>query len=249
MASPAFVDCHAHAVPSGDDGVQSLEEARWLCHDAAEHETRVLFATPHVWPALTLTDERERAVRASFEELRRDAPLEFRLGFELTPARPLLGEDLGRYALEGTDAVLIEVPFSGPPDLLLAVLERIEEQGLRPVIAHPERAEAAQDERGLLDLLAAPGRLLQVNATSLLGRHGDAAFELGWNLVEDGRAALVASDGHRATRPARLDEAYALAVERVGEEVIALFDGTALGIQLVSAEPGFARRSHTASNA
>jgi protein-tyrosine phosphatase len=249
VAPPAFVDCHAHAVPSGDDGVQSLEEARWLCRDAAEHGTRVLFATPHVWPALTLTDEREIAVRAGFEELRGDSPLELRLGFELTPARALLAEDLRRYTLEGTDAVLIEVPFSGPPDLLLAVLDRIEEQGLKPVIAHPERAQAVQDDPGLLDLLAGASRLLQVNATSLLGRHGDAALELGWRLVEDGRGALVASDGHRQTRPARLAEAYELAGERVGEEATALFDGTALGFKLVPAEPGFARRSHPPSNA
>jgi tyrosine-protein phosphatase YwqE len=69
-----------------------------------------------------------------------------------------------------------------------------------------------------------------VNATSLLGRHGEIALELGWSLVEDGRAALVASDGHRPTRPARLDEAYALAVERVGEAAEALFTGEALGL-------------------
>ena len=219
-------------MPSGDDGVQSVSEGLALGRDAFEHGTRVLYATPHVGPHVPPFDEaRERRIRTAFRELRERLPLELRLGFELTPDPPLLCEDLSRYALEATDAVLIEVPFAGPVDLLLALLERIEEQGLTPVVAHPERAAAVQDDPSLLDWIAAPGRLLQVNATSLLGRHGDVALELGWKLVETGRAALVASDGHRPLRPARLDEAFALAVERVGEEAAALFDGSALGAE------------------
>src|SRR5262249_61866337 len=74
-----FVDCHSHAVPSGDDGAQNLDEAVWLANHAGEHGTRILFTTPHVWPALTLTEDRERLVRARFAELRRRSPLELRL--------------------------------------------------------------------------------------------------------------------------------------------------------------------------
>jgi protein-tyrosine phosphatase len=230
MTRPAFVDCHAHVVPSGDDGAQDLDEGHWLARDAAAHGTRILFATPHVWPRLTLTPGREREVRAAFEALRREAPLELRLGFELTPHRALLREDLRRYALEGTSFVLIEVPFNGETDLLFAILDRIEAQGLSAVIAHPERAQAVQDDPELLRALAGPSRLLQVNVTSLLGRHGEVALDLGWSLIEAGGAALVASDGHRPSRPARLDEAYALALERVGEAAEALFTGEALGL-------------------
>jgi protein-tyrosine phosphatase len=230
VTGPAFVDCHSHALPSGDDGAQDLDEALWLCRDAADHGTRVLFATPHVWPQLTLTENRERAVRAAFDRVRPDARLELRLGFELTPHRDLLREDLGRYALDGTDCVLIEVPFTGSADLLFRILERIEAHGFRAVIAHPERTEVVQEEPELLESLVGPGRLLQVNASSLLGRHGEVALDLAWSLVESGRAALVASDGHRPTRPARLDEVYAQALERVGEAAEPLFTGEALGL-------------------
>src|SRR2546422_5124605 len=106
-----FVDCHSHVVPSGDDGAQSLSDGVALCELAARAGTEILYATPHVWPHLVLTEERERAVRAAFEALRVDVSLELRLGFELTPAPPLLEEDPARYALDGTDLVLVEVPF------------------------------------------------------------------------------------------------------------------------------------------
>jgi protein-tyrosine phosphatase len=225
-----FVDCHSHAVPSGDDGAQNLDEAVWLARHAGEHGTRILFTTPHVWPALTLTEERERLVRARFAELRERSPIELRLGWELTPHHELLEQDLRRYELPGTGAVLIEVPFSGSADILFRCLNRLAEQGLTAVIAHPERTQVVQDEPALLRDLAGPGRLLQVNATSLLGHHGDIAEELGWHLVETGGASLVASDGHRPTRPARLDDAYEIAAARVGEEALRLFDGSALGL-------------------
>jgi tyrosine-protein phosphatase YwqE len=64
----------------------------------------------------------------------------------------------------------------------------------------------------------------------LLGRHGPEPEELGWSLVEGGLAGLVASDGHRATRPARLDEAYEFAEARIGADALPLFDGSALGV-------------------
>jgi protein-tyrosine phosphatase len=229
---PRFVDCHSHVVPSGDDGAGTVAEGIALCRDAADHGTRLLFATPHVWPHLPLTQPREAEVRAAFEHVRAAAvELELRLGWELTPATPLLDEDPHRYRLEGTDAVLMEVPFVGPVELLFALAELTESVDLLPVIAHPERTEAVLDRPALADELAERGWLLQVNATSLLGRHGDDAADVGWDLLERGVARLVASDGHRPTRPPYLDEAYELATRRLGDErALQLFDGSGLGV-------------------
>jgi protein-tyrosine phosphatase len=227
--SPAFVDCHSHAVPSGDDGAQTIEEGLELCELAAAAGTEILFATPHVWPHLTLTAGREAEIGHAFAELRARAPLELRLGFELTPAPPLLRENPARYVLEGTEIVLVEVPFTGPADWFLAVAEHVEAAGLVPLVAHPERTEAVRQRPELAHEAAARGWPLQVNATSLLGRHGPEAEGIAWRLVEAGDAAIVASDGHRVSRPPRLDDAYELARARVGEKAaLPLFDGSLL---------------------
>ena len=200
----------------------------------------MLYATPHVWPHLPLTPAREARVREAFALVRASADLELRLGWELTPTRTLLGEDPRRYVLEGTDCVLMEVPFIGSAKLVFELADVTLAEGLQPLIAHPERTEAVQDRRDVADELAAIGCLLQVNATSLLGRHGEEAAELGWDLLDRGVATLVASDGHRSTRPAHLDEAYSLAVRRLGDErALPLFDGSEL----------FATRTRTASRA
>jgi protein-tyrosine phosphatase len=240
-----FVDVHSHVVPSGDDGAQTCEEGLELCAEAAAHGTIVLYATPHVWPSLPLSREREREVRAAFDYLRRKAPLELRLGFELTPTARLLEEDLRRYALEGTGVVLLDTPFVGPLDLLVALAERAESRGLRPLLAHPERAEVVQVDPGLVEGLAGRGWLLQVNSTSLLGYHGPGPEKIAWNLVERGLADLVASDGHRGARPARLDGAFAAVRARVGEGARSLFDGRALGPDVVSTRPTRSRAAST----
>jgi len=225
-----FVDCHSHVVPSGDDGAATVADGIALCHSAQRHGTAVLFATPHVWPHLTLTADRRRQIESAFDQVRATSGLELRLGYELTPTRALLDEDPHTYVLEGTDRVLLEVPFTGRVDLVFALAEHIETAGLRPVIAHPERTEAVLDEPFLAEKLSARGWALQVNASSLLGQHGIEPEEVGWSFVERGLATVVASDGHRSTRPAHLDVAYSLARQRIGEAALSLFDGSALGV-------------------
>ena len=232
---PRFVDIHSHVVPSGDDGVQSLAEGLGLARDAFEHGTRLLYATPHVSPALPLTEERQHRIRTAFDELREQTPLELRLGFELTPMASFLAEDPWRYVLEQTEFVLVEIPFVDSAEVFLEVGEWIERDGLTPIVAHPERTEAVLENPGLADELAGRGWPLQVNASSLLGRHTPEMERQGWRLIDDALAAIVASDGHRATRPMLLDDAYELTRTRVGEErALRLFDGTALGL---AAEP------------
>jgi protein-tyrosine phosphatase len=229
--SGGFVDVHSHVVPSGDDGARSPEAGLGLCLDAARHGTRVLYATPHVWPTLPLTSEREERVREIHARMAAELAgrgLELRLGWELTPSESLLAEDPGRYRLEGLPAVLMEVPFNGPLALAERLGEHIAASGLTPIVAHPERAEAVRGNAGAIARLRSRGWLLQVNASSLLGAHGHDQEETGWRLVHAGDADLVASDGHRSSRPPFLDEAHRLARARVGEAADALFDGSAL---------------------
>jgi protein-tyrosine phosphatase len=233
MASGWFVDLHSHVVPSGDDGAQSMDEGAELCRAAARHGTRTLFATPHVHVEAYLPPDEDREARVAerFEKLRTHTGIDLRLGWELTPSAELLDVDPRRYAMEGLDVVLMEVPFTGSADLLFALAERVESAGLTPLIAHPERTEAVLERPALAAELAERGWPLQVNSTSLVGRHGPEREALGWQLLRDGLASVVASDGHRATRPARLDDAWRLVRAELGPGARRLFDGSTLGLE------------------
>jgi protein-tyrosine phosphatase len=240
-----FWDVHSHVVPSGDDGVGSVGEGLKLCAEAARRGTSVLYATPHVWPHLELSAEREVEVREAHAEMAPRAAafgLDLRLGFELSPSPTLLEEDLWRYRLGGLEAVLMELPFAGSINLAERLAEEIEAAGLTPVIAHPERADAIQDDPTTPSAYSERGWLLQVNATSLLGYHGRVPYETGWRLLEQGFADLVGSDGHRKRRPPFLDEAHREARGRLGEEADSLFDGSALGALAMGGRADLAQR-------
>jgi protein-tyrosine phosphatase len=229
-----YVDVHSHVVPSGDDGAVSVGEGLALCREAASRGTRVLYGTPHVWPVEGLPRGRELDVRRAHAAMAAEAlefGLDLRLGFELTPARSLLAEPLDRYVLSGLDAptLLVEFPFEGGLELLTRLCERADADGFRLVLGHPERAEAVLADPGRAEAFAERGWLLQVNGSSLLGRHGPLAEAVGWTLLERGLARLVASDGHRPSRPPHLDEASALAASRLGGQAAKLFTGAALG--------------------
>jgi protein-tyrosine phosphatase len=229
--SGVFVDIHSHVVPSGDDGAKSVGEGLELCRGAVAAGTRVLYATPHVWPMLPLPAEREAEIRAAHAEVAAQAAsfgLDLQLGFELTPTAALLDEDPARFRLGELRAVLMEVPFHGSLSLAERLGEHIEGAGLMPIIAHPERSEAIGEDLGLAAALHERGWLLQVNATSILGYHGSDIEAGAWQLIDERLAGLVASDGHRRARPPHLDEAFRAAQARLGEGARRLFDGSAL---------------------
>ena len=62
------------------------------------------------------------------------------------------------------------------------------------------------------------GSGVQLNATSLLGRHGDEARERALALVRAGLASAVSSDAHRLARVPVLTPAFAELARACGEE-------------------------------
>jgi protein-tyrosine phosphatase len=235
----SFVDVHSHAVPSGDDGARTFEEAVELCRIAVGSGTRVLFATPHAhaeWDSYPRTPERERRFEGCFPKVRAAAEqlgLELRRGWEVFPT-VLRDADPAEFVLEGTRAVLIEFPghwlgFKDDSSLTLEAAGRIVDAGLVPVVAHPERSIGLRADFAVAAALVERGCLLCPNGNSALGDNGQEAMELLWRLLDEGLVAMVASDGHRARRPPRLDLAYEVVADRYGfDATTPLFDGSAL---------------------
>jgi protein-tyrosine phosphatase len=240
VTKPWIVDVHSHLVPTGDDGVQTIDEGLELCWQAARHGTRVLYATPHVhagWDQYPLTAERLALYDDAFPVMRAECAtfgLDLRRGFEIYPGALPASADVREFGLSGSGGYLIEFPgfWVSEPDQLELVwdeAERAERAGLRPVLAHPERnAEIAADPARVARFTER-GWLLALNAMSLDGRHGPQALDTGWQLLESGFGDLVASDSHRTSRPPWLDWAYELIAGRLGaERARSLFDGSAL---------------------
>jgi protein-tyrosine phosphatase len=105
----------------------------------------------------------------------------------------------------GARWLLLECPFEGLDEAVVRAAERLWEHGYGVLLAHPERAAAIAGADRRLRALVARGALLQVNATSLLGRHGPAARVGAARLLREGQVWCLASDGHPGTRDDTLD--------------------------------------------
>jgi protein-tyrosine phosphatase len=206
-------------IPAVDDGSPDLATTAAMLSALVASGTTMLWATPHVadrdgFPGsptrLTLIGER-------FAELLEVVPdgLVVRRGHEVTPSPERLAPaaDIAALALYGLDIVLVDGPDDEPAthdDLFLPYIERVLAEGLRPVIAHPERRAAHPDpDPGFAERLAEAGALLQVDACSLLGADGPTIESDAWRIIGDGLASLVASDAHTPAEAADLGKAHA----------------------------------------
>jgi len=138
------------------------------------------------------------------------------------------------YVLEGTDAILLELPgpwfsFEDEVAVTRAQAAVIRSAGFRVVLAHPERSLGVQRRPETLLELVEEGALVCFNADSFVGGHGEACEECGWLLLELGMGDFVASDAHRPERPSRLHEAVEAIAARYGENhALRLAQGSAL---------------------
>ena len=196
-----MIDLHSHVLPGLDDGPLDLDAALEMARAMAESGVRVVCATPHVrddFPTSPRSMERALALlQAAVEEA--GIAIEVRGGAEIALNR-LPGLDSGvreRFGLGGSPCLLLlEMPHETWPTDLPRVCTRLREDGIVPVVAHPERNLRVQNEPTLLDEVVAAGGVVQVTAASFDGSLGRATARCAHRLLELELVHLIASDAH-----------------------------------------------------
>lgn len=204
------IDIHSHILPRVDDGCRDLNESLRMADMYLQQGVEEVVATPHV--GAFIKEDGERIVEA-FEELKealweRGMPLVLHLGGEVRCAksRKLSEEEASRYSLGWSDWILLETrdPFSPSPGVKAAKKSAalLQEKGHSVLLAHPERSlPSLQEAREFCEL----GVCLQITADSLCGAYGKKTQALGRDIVANGLASIVATDGHSPDhRPPRL---------------------------------------------
>jgi protein-tyrosine phosphatase len=213
---PPRTELHFHILPGVDDGPRDMAETLELARMAVADGTRTITATPHVRDAvLAEIPERVEEVRAAVRAA--GVPLEVLAGAELAhDDLPLTDAELDGIAHgpAGRRWVLLEAPlFSDDVDGLRAALAEVRDRGFGVLLGHPERCAPLMEADGALDAELAAGVRVQVNASSLLGRHSGRAREWALGLVSSGRAHVIASDAHRPARGPMLSAALEVLLE------------------------------------
>ena len=219
-AGPApRTEIHFHILPGIDDGPATVEDSLALARQARADGTGTIVATPHVRTDFhARVDDLPERVRELQAELDAEAiPIALRVGAELghdMVGRLDQGElDLIAHGPRGARWLLVESPFGGFNEEFAAAAAELRDRGFAAVLAHPERAAGVLDGGACaLHAELAAGAVLQVNASSLLGRHGGPARAAGAELARRFPVAL-ASDAHGPWKPPSLSDGIAAAVE------------------------------------
>ncbi|MEZ5066742.1 MAG: CpsB/CapC family capsule biosynthesis tyrosine phosphatase [bacterium] len=220
-----MLDLHCHILPGVDDGAVDLPDALELARDALATGVRAVFATSHLWEKLfdTSPEHNYAEWKHLVRELKRaDIPLEVFPGAENYLASDVSAAEFAKKAVplgENGKHVLFDFSLRQMPPHVGDAVDALARRGLTAVIAHPERnADLQRDPRPVADWIAR-GALIQINAPSLVGIHGEAPATAAADLLERGAGHLLASDAHhRRRRPFCLDRGREIAARIVGAE-------------------------------
>ena len=199
-----MIDVHAHVLPAIDDGPSTTEDAIAIARAAVAAGITEIAATPHVsWEHPNTAAVIHAGVAAVQAEIdAQGIPLRIRPGAELalTLAADLSDEELVALRLGDGEWLLAECPLALAAPGFDRMVQRLQAQGHRILLAHPERAPELQRNPDTLRRLVDAGMLAQITAGSLVGRFGSTVQRFTFDLVEAGLVHNVASDTHNATR-------------------------------------------------
>ncbi len=225
MMNHGFTDIHQHVLYGLDDGPDSPEKMHQMLRRDAEQGITRLLATPHVTPGVYPFDwEKYRMLLAEAQSF---ADSE-NLGIKLYEGAEILYTDqAGRFlqegripTLAGTDRVLVEFSPDIRYEKLREALDRLLCCGYVPVVAHVERYECLTRHCSrMFELREHYEVFFQMNCQTVIHCEGFFKNRFVRKMLQADMIDALGTDAHNITsRPARMQEAFAVLSGQYGEE-------------------------------
>lgn len=220
-----MIDIHAHILPVIDDGPQTIEESIEIAKRASEEGVKAIVATPHVLEAIT--EDRWERIRDIFDQLKQRLisariDIDIILGAELfiSPELPAWIKRNRELTINsGNKYVLIELPLYEIPPFTEQTIFELLLQGIVPIIAHPERCMAIQQDTNRLSALVEKGVLTQANVGSLTGKYGKTSRKTAKTLLTLNLIHMLSTDVHSVSNGScTLSQGMEIAAKVVGIE-------------------------------
>lgn len=188
-----LIDIHSHIIPDVDDGARNFAESLMLLEMMVEQGVTDVVATPHVNSNATrATWERQVSQFKLLKEKATHLDINIHLGAEVKYRKYLITE-YKKYTFENTNYILMEFSWETEEDIF-GVLEMLQKEGLKPIMAHVERYTylTLEDYKEMKKR----GILLQVNGNAVLGNGRELWVHNANILVQERLVDFIATDTH-----------------------------------------------------
>ena len=187
------IDFHSHILPGADHGCSDVETAVKQVALLRGSGIGTIVATPHFYPEQTSVKDFLLIRSICAEQLKNALPAgapTIHLGAEvlICPDMDQL-PDIEKLCIEGTNTLLLEMPFTHFSDKILYTVENMSKLDINIVMAHIDR----YDPEDVEELMCNPV-LAQVNAASLIHRKVRKNLE---QYFIAGRVVALGTDLHR----------------------------------------------------
>ncbi|MDT8068303.1 MAG: CpsB/CapC family capsule biosynthesis tyrosine phosphatase [Terriglobia bacterium] len=220
-----MVDIHSHVLPGVDDGARSWEIAVEMCRMAAADGITHMVATPHANDEFAYDRQAHEAVLAQLRE-RVNGAIELTLGCDVHMSFDnvmTLRKNPAKFCIGRTNYFLVEFSDFGMSRMMVSMLKEFLDNGLRPIITHPERNRTLQQTPGTIIEMAEIGCAIQVTANSFTGFWGSVPKKTAQWLLRQGAVHVLATDSHDPVhRRPILSEGRAAVEQLAGEEAAEL---------------------------
>lgn len=198
-----MVDIHTHILPGIDDGAANWDEAYELAAMAADSGVDTIACTHHSNIPGLYVNYNSRELDALFLDFQRGLhrggfPIRLVRGMEIFSTPDICDKIWNGQLLplNGTKYFLVEFSFHESSDYMTDLLYDMLHQGMRPVVAHPERYVCLKENPALLYRWMKAGVLSQINKGSLLGKFGRGAERAAHTFMKHNLVTCIASDAH-----------------------------------------------------
>lgn len=232
-----IIDLHSHLIPGVDDGAQTIEQSIELARQAVEEGVEHMVLTPHHRNGsyLNRSEEIIRYTQALQEEYNKaNVNLKVYAGQEIRLTEHFF-DDLYNGDLLSIDYdqkyYLIEFPSDHVPSFAMEILQELIEEGITPIIAHPERNHELMTNLYRLYEFVSIGCLSQITTSSFSGYYGDKLVENSRQIINYNLAHILASDVHHIEhRPMNFKVAFERLTNEYGLELTRSFKNNARDI-------------------
>lgn len=220
-----MIDFHSHVLPGIDDGAKDVDTSVKMLEESYRQGVRTIIATPHFYVGnnsinefIKKRNESYNILKSKINDMKIEAP-DIKCGAEVLLCHDIMKDDVEKLCIEGTNTILIELPFTIWGDWLYEdIYYLIAKYKLNVVIAHFDRYVKNRKDFNNIENIINLDVSIQLNADAIIERRDRKVVDIFFNEYEVNH---IGSDMHNlTTRRSNMDKAILAIEKRYGKDAI-----------------------------